>query len=116
MNVAELMKTLDCSEAEAKDIIQKDKEIDKGADPFPLNKSQAEVSKKMRSVGRAPTAYKFTKRERKSDNAKRDLIDVLTQAVQVYGASSVDVVSAEREFTFKIDDRLYKIVLSCPRK
>lgn len=116
MNVAELIKTLDCTEAEAMDIIQKDREIDKGADPFPLNKSQAEVSKKMRSVGRAPTAYKFTKRERKSDNAKRELIDVLTQTIQAYGASNVDIVNAEREFTFKVDDRLYKIVLSCPRK
>ena len=38
--IADLMRKLDCTEAEAKDIIVQDAIIDKGGNPFPLTEEQ----------------------------------------------------------------------------
>lgn len=40
-----LMKKLGCTKEEALDIIKTDKEINKGADPFPLTAEQKKVEK-----------------------------------------------------------------------
>ena len=39
--IAFLMKKLDCTEEEAKDVIRCDRIIDAGGDPFPQSKEQA---------------------------------------------------------------------------
>lgn len=116
MTAENLMNTLNCSKADALDIIAQDKAIDKGANPFPLTKEQEQVSKKMRGVGRAPTAYKFTKRERKPSKAKQDLIDLLSNCLLANGASYVGINNPEREFSFIYDNVTYKITMSVPRK
>ena len=59
-----LMKTLDLTEEEAKQVIADDDAIDHGADLFALSPEQKKVEKKMRQADRKPTAYKFAKKER----------------------------------------------------
>lgn len=114
--IAHLMRVLDCSEEEAKDIIAKDAIIDKGGNPFPLTADQEKASKKARGVGRQPIAYKFSPREKKENPTKAGIITLLTETLTTYGAESLDVSNPEREFLFTLDGTKYKVVLSCPRK
>lgn len=116
MTVENLMATLNCTKAEALDIIQKDKEIDKGGNPFPLSAEQEKASKKARGVGRAPTAYKFTQREHKPNETKHKLIEILSNALLTNGASYVGINNPEREFVFQFEGVTYKITMSVPRK
>ena len=61
--IAFLMKKLDCTEEEAKDVIRCDRIIDAGGDPFPQSKEQAAASKKYRGVGtKKPTVYNLETR------------------------------------------------------
>ena len=85
--IADLMRKLDCTEAEAKDIIIQDAIIDKGGNPFPLTEEQEKASKKARGVGRQPTAYKFTPREKKVNPTKQGIITLLTETLTTYGAT-----------------------------
>ena len=114
--IADLMRKLDCTEAEAKDIIIQDAIIDKGGNPFPLTEEQEKASKKAREVDRQPTAYKFTPREKKVNPTKQGIITLLTETLTTYGATDLNVSNAEREFLFTLDGTKYKVVLSCPRK
>lgn len=114
--VRKLMMALDVSEAEAKQIIADDKAIDQGKNLFPLSAEQEKVSKKMRGVGRQPTAYKLTPREKKENPEKQQLIDALSSAARAFGATYVGVSNPEREFSFVYNGTTYKVVMSCPRK
>ena len=78
--------------------------------------SKEKASKKARGVGRQPTAYKFTPREKKVNPTKQGIITLLTETLTTYGATDLNVSNAEREFLFTLDGTKYKVVLSCPRK
>ena len=56
-----------------------DEAIDHGADPFPQTAEQKKASKEARSTG--TRTYTFTKRERKPDEDKRELINLLLYAL-----------------------------------
>ena len=109
--IQELVRKLNITEAEAKQVLLDDAAIDKGAYLFPLTKEQKQAEKKMRAAGKVPTAYKFTKRERKADNDKQHLINLLVEAV----GTPVEIIYAESEFYFVFNDKKYKVVLSAPR-
>ena len=109
-----LMKNLGITESEAIEVLEADQQIDKGEKLFELTAEQSKASKKARSVARTPTAYNFTKRERKADDSKRELIDLLVESLTPK-VNNLDVVNAERELTFIYNDRKFKIVLSAPR-
>lgn len=115
--IAYLMKTLDISEAEAKQMIADDEAIEKGANLFPLTAEQEKASKKARGTG--SRAYTFTKRERKPDKDKRFLIDLLMRALfrcSLQDAiDKIDVTNPERQIDFVYNDRKFRIVLSAPR-
>lgn len=116
--VAELMKKLNITEDEAKTLIDDDKRIDKGEKLFQLSKEQEQVSKQARQVGKAPTVYKLDnekgKRSKKSDVDKSFLIDLFRTVVAPY-SGEIEVINAEREFTFIYRERKFKLTLSCPR-
>lgn len=119
--VANIMTALAVTEDEAKSIIETDKLIDKGADPFPLTPEQKAVEKEMRRGHKAPTAYKFQKRERKPNEAKRNIIEMFADALHDFlldndDAIEIDVVNPERQIDFTFDGVRYRIVLSAPRK
>lgn len=115
MTVETLADTLNVTDAEATEILACDKAIDRGADPFPLTAEQKAVEKEMRRGKRAPTAYKFEKRERKPNEAKRDIIQTLDDALCNI-ADDVTVTNPERQLDFEIDGTRYRVVLSAPRK
>lgn len=107
---------LGLSEAEAQEVLEADKRIDKGEKLFELSADQKKAEKQARQADRAPTVYKFDKRERKADEVKAGLIELLTEVIKEQPAcNSLEVLNAEREFTFLWMNKKYKVVLSAPR-
>ena len=109
---------LGLTDEEIKQVLADDKRIDKGEKLFELTAKQEREAKKARNVGRAPTAYKFTKRERKPDEDKKVLCQTMIEALIEAGMidnSTLHIENIEREFLFKHNGRKYKVVLSAPR-
>lgn len=116
--VAKLMKSLDISEEDALQLIEDDKKIDKGEKLFELTKEQAKASKDARNTGtKKPTVYKFdsTKKAKKENPTKQDLIRCVQSALEGFGVESLEVTNKEREMVFFVGGTKYKIVLSAPR-
>ena len=105
---------LGLTDEEIKQVLADDKRIDKGEKLFELSAEQEREAKKARNVGRAPTTYKFTKRERKPDQDKADLLNVLFSAVLPM-CDTYEITNGEREFLFTYHGKKYKVVLSAPR-
>lgn len=123
--IQKLMEKLNISEAEAIELMEADKAIDKGEKLFELTQEQKETEKKMRQADRAVNAYgKEVKRERKADDDKRFLIDTLVWALTTdiehsgdnVCAENVNIINPEREVEFTYNGKKYKVVLSAPRK
>ena len=120
--IKDLMCALRISREEAIQVIEDDKRIDKGEKLFELTADQKAVEKKMRQAPRTAEA-KAPKRERKTDNDKRFLIDSLVWALTTDTenagdnvlAQNVEIVNPEREFLFTYNGKKYKVVLSAPR-
>ena len=74
-----------CTEAEALDIIETDKRIDRGEKLFELTKEQEKAAKQARQAPRAPTVYKFTQREKKAKPEKAQICSAMIQGVQNLG-------------------------------
>ena len=110
------MRELGFSDEEIADVIACDERIDKGEKLFELNAEQKQAQKKMRQAERKSTVYNFSKRERKADNVKAGLIELITEVIKEQPAcNSLEVINAEREFVFFWMGTKYKIVLSAPR-
>ena len=115
--IENLMRKLNCTKAEAEDIIKADFETEKGANLFPLDEEQEKASKKARSVPRGVGVYKFSQPKRKADTDKRDLINQFAEMVEnVADGGVVEIINPEREFLFTYNGRKFKITLSAPRK
>lgn len=115
--IQKLMKNLDLTREEAMQVIEDDKKIDKGEKLFSLSPEQEKASKKARLTGtKQPTAYQFSKRERKADNDKQHLISLLIEALQDNDCQMIEITNKEREFLFMFNEKKYKVVLSAPRK
>ena len=109
---------LGLTDEEIKQVLADDKRIDKGEKLFELSAEQEREAKKARNVGRAPTAYKFTRRERKPDEDKKVLCQTMIEALIEAGMvdnSTLHIENIEREFLFKHNGKKYKVVLSAPR-
>ena len=115
---ANLMKTLDISRAEAIEVINADKAIDKGVKLFELSEEQKAVERTMKQADRkknAVNAYgKKVTRERKADNDKREIIQCIDDALCDL-VDNVEVINPEREILLYFNDKKYKLVLSAPR-
>ena len=115
--VQQLMATLGITEAEAKDVIECDKRIDKGEKLFELTDEQKQAEKKYRQAQRKPTVYNFSKRERKKDDEKGSLIKNLAAALETLGYTAIKITNPERQIDFTdTGGRKLRIVLSAPRK
>lgn len=108
-----LMKALDISKDEAENVIECDKVIDRGGDPFPLSPQQKAVEKVMKKADRTPTIYQF---KTKSHKANADKIHIMETLSDVFQECEVEMVNPEREMLFNYNGVKYKLVLSCPRK
>ena len=109
---------LGMSAEEAEEVLTADDEIDKGKKLFELSAEGKQAEKKYKNCGvrtvKSPYGQTVQK-EKKVDNDKREVIDILTEAIEKW-CGAVNVTNAEREFEFVYNDRKMKVTLSCPRK
>ena len=116
--VQELVELLGCTEEQAKQIIESDKQVDKMSVrecESDLTAEQKASAKKARQGDRKPTVYKFDKRERKADTDKAKLVELLASAVGMVTQEQPTITNAERQIDFVFNDRKFRIVLSAPR-
>lgn len=121
---AERMRKQGYTEEEIADMLECDRQIDRGADLFPLSAELEQGAKKARRADRTDTPKK-AERERKEDTDKRRLIEYFRNALENEVrvsetdfdcvATKVEIVNPEREFLFTYNGKKYKVVLSCPR-
>ena len=105
---------LGLDEDEALQVIEDDKRIDRGEKLFELTEEQKANEKKARLTGEKATT-KPTKREKRVDSQKQDIINAMAGSIiNVFGVR-VDVANEEREFAFELNGKKFKVVLSCPR-
>ena len=108
------------TEEEAKEVLEADREIDKGAKLFELPAELKAGAKKARRAERK-TPITPIKRERKADNDKRFLISLLNHALvnsddeRFTELPQIEITNAEREIVFQFNERKFKITLSAPR-
>ena len=116
MGQLEALMKLGLSEAEAQQVLEDDKKIDRGEKmSFDISKTQEKETRKYRQTDRKPTVYNWKKRERKPNEAKREIIQVLDDALCDL-ADNVEVINLERQLEFELDGVRYRVVLSAPRK
>ena len=117
-----LMRKLNCSAEEAEDIIRTDKMIDRGErSPYDLDPEREKMAKKFANAGtrKAPTAYKFNKRERKSNPTKAGIIAELATFLaenSENACENVEITNKERQIAFKIGENCYELTLVKKRK
>jgi hypothetical protein len=110
------MLNLGITRAEAEQLIEDDKRIDRGEKLFELPDELKAGAKKARQADRKPTTYDFSKRERKPNDSKRAIIAALAEtARELADSGEVDITNIEREMLFVANGVKYKIVLSAPR-
>lgn len=119
--IDKLMTLLECTEEQAKDIIEYDKAVDRMKTTAEINsdltEEQKAISKKYRQADRKPTVYDFSKRERKADNTKRGLIELVAETLKEQEVcENVEITNKERQIDFEWGGRKLRIVLSAPRK
>ena len=108
---------LKCSDEEAAEVLAYDKAIEHGeSTPHDLTPAQNKIAQSYAHTGtRKPTVYKFTPRERKPNEPKREIIQVLRNALGEI-ATSITETNPERQLDFEVGGVKYRVVLSAPRK
>ena len=106
----ERMRAQGYTEEEIEDMLKADREIDRGADLFPLSAELEKGAKKARRADRTDTPKKANRAE---DADKRTLIYLLSNVVR--GFDDLEIVNPEREFLFTYCGKRYKVVMSVPR-
>lgn len=113
--VQELAKILDITPKEVLEMLADDERIDKGEKLFELTPEKQKASKKARQVARGASTTP-TKREKKSDTDKAFLIGLFEEKLNEFGdVTDLVIVNPERELTFTLNNRKFKVVLSAPR-
>lgn len=107
------MKTLGMTRQEVLEMWEEDKAIDQGAKLFELDPELEAGAKKARQAGRKKQTEP-TKRERKKDDDKIHLLEMMMEAIKPEAETLEQTKEAEFEFVF--NGRKFKVVLSAPRK
>lgn len=110
--IQKLMKSLNISREDAIQLMEDDKEIDRGAKMFELPKELQAGAKKARQADRKKTEVK---RERKPKPEKAELCSAMMDGLRGLGVAEFDITNAEREFIFHHNGTKYKVTLACPR-
>ena len=115
--ISNLMKKLDCTAEEAKEIIMDDYDIDHDVKKdFDLSAEKLKEANKYTKTGtrKAPTAYKFEKRQRKENPTKRSIVAELATFLRENSENAcedVEITSIERMIAFRVGENRYELTL-----
>lgn len=117
-----IMSLLDCSEAEAEDVLKWDKVIDQGGrTPYDLDPQAEKEAKKYANSRekKKPTVYDFKKRERKANPTKGAIIAEIAKFLEENSENAcenVTITNKERQIAFRIGENDYEFTLVQKRK
>lgn len=121
--IARIQKGLGCSEEEAREIYAYDREVDKssGGLEHDLTAEQNKVAQTFTKTGtrKTPTAYKFTKRERKPNATKAAIIEEIFTFLKEnasFSAENVEIQNKERMISFEVGGEKFEFTLVQKRK
>lgn len=110
------MRTLKCTRDEAIDLIECDDEIDRGnTELFALTAEQKKLVRSVTKADRKPTVKKETKRERKIDEDKKHIFDILRiplEGFQLNGEIENLTFKNEAEISFTYNENEYTVKLT----
>lgn len=109
--IASLMKTLGCSREEAIQVIEDDDAIDGGEKLFELSAEQKKEVKKLTSTGTKKRTAP-TKRERKPDEEKAEIIAKIADFLAKIDGFDVEIIKNEREISLLVGENNYSITLT----
>ena len=126
--IEKMMATLHLTREEAIDLIREDEEVDK----MTMSEVDSDLTKEQKKAKKDATkttgdkrkrAYTFTKRERKPDEVKREIIETIAHNLDraccgedLVSPSNIQIVKPEKEITFKVGDDEYSVTLTKHRK
>ena len=116
--IKNLMRSLKISEAEAREIIEYDNKVDKAKAKdkleFDLTDEQEKETRKWRQADRKPTVYDFSKRERKPNVLKGNLVtafyNFLTSQTE-FEILNCEIANKERMICFECDGEKFDLTL-----
>ena len=121
--IAKYQKTLGCTEQEAKELIAYDSEVDhsSGGLEYDLTEAQKKVAQQYTKTGtrKTPTAYKFTKRERKPNELKGAIISAFATFLSENGeisAEKIEILNKERMIAFEVNGERFEVTLVQKRR
>lgn len=126
--IKKMMDTLKISREEAIDLIREDEEIDKMTMGEVDNDLTAEQKKAKKDATKTTgdkrkRNYTFTKRERKPDEVKREIIETIAQNLDraccgedLSHPTNIQIVKPEKEITFSLFGDEYSVTLTKHRK
>ena len=117
--VQKLMRILDCTEEEAKQVLADDKAIDQGQRmPFDLSTEEEKKAKKYANSGTRKTTGNTTK-VRKENPTKAGIIAKIEQFLKEntdFAFENIEITNKERQIAFKIGENSYELTLIQKRK
>lgn len=120
--IARIQAGLGCSYEEAREIYAADVAIDHNEpQDFDLPPDKVKVAQSFARTGtrKTPTAYKFTKRERKPNATKAGIIAEIAQFLSEkseFSVENMEITNKERQISFKIGDDCFEVTLVQKRK
>ena len=101
------------TETEAEETVLYDEAVEKGeSTEYDLTAEQAKVAKKYTAVDtKKRTEYTFTKRERKPNETKRELIEIFKKALE-NAQIEPNVSNIERQIDFLYENKQFSITLT----
>lgn len=121
--VQNLMRSLKISEAEARELIAYDNKVDKAKAKekleFDLSAEQEKETRKWRQAERKPTVYDFSKRERKPNILKGEIIQALFNFLNEnsdLGIENCVISNKERMICFESSGEKFDLTLIQKRK
>lgn len=113
------MSALGVSEEEANAILAYDNEVEHTSRAeFDLPPDKQEVARKFAHTGTRKmkeTGLNLPKKERKPNEAKREIVEVLRKAISDI-SEAVTVTNIERQISFELDGETYEVTLVQKRK
>ena len=115
-----IMRIIEVNEHAADEILAYDKAVDQGKKTeYDLTSAQEKQTRKYRQADRKPTAWNFTKRERKPNATKSGLIqeffEFLTEKSS-FSTENVVILNKERQISFQIGEDKFELTLVQKRK
>lgn len=123
--VQRIMANLKCSKEEALDILTYDKQVDKAKSyetlTHDLPPDKQKIAQKYAHTGtrKAPTVFKFEKKNRKPNATKAGIIAELFKFLSEnseYDAQNVNIANKERQVDFIVGEYSYSLTLVQHRK